>query len=379
MNPHPIAGIPFGLTPIADIEPVHIRDLIRDLVAERDPEKKLAPRSIRNLYGMLHTMFIDARMERLIMANPCELPREALPKKRDKDPLWRSSAHFSREEVERLISDERVPWDRRVINALLFLAGVRWGEMAALRWREFETEFRSHLGRLVIARSFEHRTRRIKAVKTEVPRWVPVHPTLAKILAEWKLGGWAQMMGRAPTADDLIVPNAPTLLHSTGKLLPPELCDQERERVRALKPDDVRHCRMPQLGLKRAREDCAKLGLRGRRNHDARRTMISIARAGGASKDLLGWITHGPPGDVIDGYTTLPWETLCEQVLCIKVERRAGKVIALPVVAATGGGPTETAIGDSRSQVRSQVRLSARADSGNGVGRTGFGPVTSTV
>jgi len=86
VNPHPIAGIPFGLTPIADIEPVHIRDLIRDLVAERDPEKKLAPRSIRNLYGMLHTMFIDARMERLIMANPCELPREALPKKRDKDP-----------------------------------------------------------------------------------------------------------------------------------------------------------------------------------------------------------------------------------------------------------------------------------------------------
>ena len=183
------------------------------------------------------------------------------------------------------------------------------------------------------------------------------------------------MMGRAPTADDLIVPNAPTLLHSTGKVLPPERCDAERERVRALKPNDVRHCRMPQLGLKRAREDCAKLGLRGRRNHDARRTMISIARAGGASKDLLEWITHGPPGDVIDGYTTLPWETLCEQVLCIKVERREGKVIALPVAVAAGGGPTETAIGESRSQVRSQVLLSARAEERNGVGRTGFGNV----
>jgi len=69
------------------------------------------------------------------------------------------------------------------------------------------------------------------------------------------------------------------LLHSTGKALPVNLCEQERERVRALRPDDVRHCRMPQLGLKRAREDCAKLGLRGRRKHDARRAMISLARA----------------------------------------------------------------------------------------------------
>jgi integrase len=184
VSPHRIDGIPFGLMPIADVEPVHIRDLVRDLVAEKDAAKKLAPRSIRNLYGMLHTLFIDARMERLIAANPCELPREALPKKRDKDPLWRSSAHFSREEVELLISDERIPWDRRIINGLLFLGGVRWGEMAALRWCENETEFSGNLGRFVVARSFDHRRRRIKPVKTEVPRWMPVHPTLSKMRAE---------------------------------------------------------------------------------------------------------------------------------------------------------------------------------------------------
>jgi hypothetical protein len=132
---------------------------------------------------------------------------------------------------------------------------------------------------------------------------------------------------------------------------------------------------MPQLGLKRSREDCAKLKLRARRNHDARRTMISIARAGGASKDLLEWVTHGPPGDVIDGYTTLPWETLCQQVECIKIERREGKLIELPRTAAVGSGAaSEASISGPRSQVRSQVPLSARADSGNGVGRTGFGP-----
>lgn len=335
VNPHPVEGVPFGLMALGDIEPVHVRDLIRDLSAETDLTKKLAPRTIRGIYGMLHTMFIDARMERLVSANPCELPRDALPKKRDKDPLWRSSAHFSREEVELLISDDRIPSDRRVLNALLFLAGVRWGEMAALRWREYESQFRNNLGRLVIARSFDHRKRRIKAVKTEVPRWVPVHPTLAKMLAEWKLGGWQHMMGRAPTLDDLIMPNAPTLLHSSGVALATELQEAERERVKKLKPSDIAQCRAPQLGLRRSREDCAMLGLRERRNHDARRTMISLARAAGASKDLLTWVTHGPPGDVIDSYTTLPWETLCQQVAAIKIERREGKLLPIGRAAKT--------------------------------------------
>jgi len=336
INPHPIEGVPFGLMSLADIEPVHVRDLVRDLASEPDLKKRLAPRTIRGIYGMLHTMFVDARMERLITANPCELPRDALPKKRDKDPLWRSSAHFSKEEVEQLISDDRIPVDRKMINGILFLAGVRWGEMAALRWREYEAQFRNDLGRLVIARSFDHRKRRIKAVKTEVPRWVPVHPTLAKMLAEWKAVGWKQMIGRAPTLDDLIVPNAPTLLHSSGVPLAPVLQEAERERVRKLAPGSIDHCRTPQVGLKQSRLDCTKLGMRERRNHDARRTMISLARAGGASKDLLEWVTHGPPGDVIDGYTTLPWETLCQQVASIKIERKEGKVIELR--AASSGG-----------------------------------------
>jgi hypothetical protein len=31
-----------------------------------------------------------------------------------------------------------------------------------------------------------------------------------------------------------------------------------------------------------------------RRQHDARRTFISIARADGARPDILRWATHGP-------------------------------------------------------------------------------------
>jgi hypothetical protein len=35
---------------------------------------------------------------------------------------------------------------------------------------------------------------------------IPVHPVLARLLAEWKLSGWERTYGRAPTPNDLIVP-----------------------------------------------------------------------------------------------------------------------------------------------------------------------------
>jgi hypothetical protein len=32
-----------------------------------------------------------------------------------------------------------------------------------------------------------------------------VHPTLAKLLAAWKLSGWERLFGREPKPDDLVV------------------------------------------------------------------------------------------------------------------------------------------------------------------------------
>jgi hypothetical protein len=61
--------------------------------------------------------------------------------------------------------------------------------------------------------------------------------------------------------------------------------------------------------------DLERIGLRGRRQHDARRTFISLCRSDGARKDLLRLITHGRDGeDVMDSYTELEWKRLCRQV-----------------------------------------------------------------
>ena len=303
-----------GDLPLGEVRPGQIKKLVQELRTKPvrlHPRKKetgkLAPRTVRNIYGVLRTMMADAVGDELIDSNPCQLRRKDLPKKVDKDPTWRATAVFTRREVEVLISDERTPEDRRTLYALIMLAGgLRFGEAAALRWRMYDAEIRP-LGRLLLATSFNTHTGREKSLKTEVPRQVPVHPTLASVLARWRLTGWEAMMGRKPTADDLIVPSR------TGR------------------------CRSANHGLKKFHQDLERLKLRKRRQHDLRRTFISLALGDGARKDILRWITHGSSGDIMDQYVTLPWEALCREMSKLKVGLLKGEVIALPKVAESRG------------------------------------------
>jgi len=287
-----------GHLDMQDVRPRHIRDLVKLLRARG----KLAPRSIRHIYGALHTMFRDAVVDELISANPCILKRGELPRRIDKDPRWRATAVFTRGEVELLLSSEALPPDRHVLYALLALAGLRFGEASALRWQSYDTALEP-LGRLLIASSWCTRKSKEKATKTEQPRSVPVHPVLAGVLAQWKLSGWSLMMGRAPTPNDLIIPS---------------------------RRGANRGCNH---SLVRFREDLARLGLRRRRQHDLRRTFISLARTEGARKDVLERVTHGSSGDIVDLYTELPWSLLCEEVAKLKMSLSTGKILRLPTTA----------------------------------------------
>jgi integrase len=214
---------------------------------------------------------------------PLLLESGELPKKIDKDPTWRSTATYIREEVEQLISDERIPEDRRIYYGLIFLTGMRPDEAVLRRFRDYDSSV-APLGKLLVSSAWDRRRKIEKAVKTEQPRQVPVHATLARLLAAWKLCGFARMTGRAPRPDDLIVPS-------------------RKGKVRNIV-----------LMLRRLHEDLDRLGMRRRRQYDARRTFISLARGDGASKDILRWVTHGPTGDIVDDYTTLPWPALCGEV-----------------------------------------------------------------
>jgi integrase len=206
-----------------------------------------------------------------------------LPKKVDKNPTWRSEAIYTRDEAEQLISDPRILADRRVLYALKFLAGgLRHGEAARLTWRNYAPEAKP-LGRIALGKT-----------KSGVPREVPVHPTLAKILAQWKLSGWSTTYGRRPTADDVIVPT-----RNMTEANPLGTARDATEAQRQLIAD------LDLLGLR------TKAGKRQhRRGHDLRRMFITLARTDGAIDGLLRWVTHGPSSDMIDVHTTPPWSAL---------------------------------------------------------------------
>jgi integrase len=301
---------------LAEIRPRHLVHLVEELRSTG----KLAPRTVHHVYGMLHTLFRDAQLEELIDSNPCVLGPSQLGAKEDKDPEWRATAVYTRAEVECLISSELVPWDRHVVYALQVLAGLRFGEVAGLRWRNYDASAKP-LGQLVIARSYSN-----QSTKTGRPRLMPAHSVLAAMLAEWKMKGWPEMMGRKPTPDDFIVPSREGEMrsrhHSRNKLL-----------------DDLR-----------------RLGMRQRRGHDLRRTFITLARVDGARADLLQMVTHNPSKNIIDIYTSMPWPSLCAEVAKLNVQRRKGELFVLPKAANAENDGPQMAMFDADGEVEPGLR-----------------------
>jgi integrase len=258
--------------------------------------RTLAPRTVRNAYAVVSALFRDAVIDGLIAASPCVLYGAHLPAARDKNPEWRDSAVFELWEVALLIADPRIPRDRRVLYALMFLGCCRFGEASALRWRHYDPKAQP-LGKLRVVESYNTRLKKTTETKAERPRSVPVMPALAAILAEWKLGGWRETvkavngMDRPPGPEDLIVPSRLGKNRSANHMLKKFHADLER------------------LTSEEHPE-----GLRVRRQHDARRTWLSTVLAAGANEAHAKWTAHGPPPTVLSHYTTLPWATLCKVV-----------------------------------------------------------------
>jgi integrase len=288
-----------GKMRVVDVRPKDAYRLVKHLTAT--PSNRggaLAPRTVRGIFFTTRQVFQHLVLEEVIPGNPIVVARGILPRVQDKNPEWRSGAVFTVDEVEQLLSDERIAVHRRVAYAIEFLTGLRTGQVSALRWGDYEPGV-GPLGRLISALSYNSVRKTVKSTKTGVTHEVPVHPTLARVLATWKLTGWRARMKRPPAASDLIVPT----INGTHR--------------------DVRKA------LEDFHEDLERLGLRKRRHYDARRTFISLGLDAGASKDLLQSITHPRPADAFDLYRTPGWAARCQAVAMLKIELREGKLIGL--------------------------------------------------
>lgn len=322
-----------GHMKMAEARPADFRALLAELRAESG----LAQRTLGHIVGLLHKLFADAIHDGWVDSNPVSIPKEERPRKLDKDPRWRRTAVFAPFEAALLIADPRIEEHERVYNATAFFTGMRFpGEAGALRIGDLEAA--RPLDRLTIAQSYSSNLKRAKPTKTQGVRYVPVHRQLAPILAHWLAEGWEKHVGRKPMADDLLLP------HHTGGP------------------------RTKSIAWKAFQRNLQTLGLRARRLYDTRRTFISEALAAGAPKHVLRWITHGPEGDIVDLYTTIPWGALCAAV----------DAFALPLGTVTGGvtatveapgierGANHNPVGSSRTLSSSGwvVEGRSRAESG---------------
>lgn len=280
-----------GTMPLDQVRPRHLADVFRGL------RETLAPRTVRNVYSVVRSLFRDAQIADVLdRPSPAILTHRQLGKVRDGPGFRRREAVYTRAELVTLISDSRIPEDRRVWYALLGVAMLRTGEAAGLRWRSIARA--QPLDRLEVVTSYDR-----GETKTGIERVVPMLPVLSGILAEWRLGGWARTMGRPPTDDDLVCPTTPAVHPRQGPRRTPGSLRDRR------------------WAYKRLRADLVMLGLAHRRAHDLRRTGISLAQDDGADRSILRWATHAPPGDVMSLYTSLAWQTLCREVGKVRIER----------------------------------------------------------
>jgi hypothetical protein len=51
-------------------------------------------------------------------------------------------------------------------------------------------------------------------------------------------------------------------------------------------------------------------------------TFVTLAQVDGARRDLLETISHGPRGDIVSVYTTVPWLALCAEVEKLRISLR---------------------------------------------------------
>ena len=283
-----------GNLSLADVRPRHVIDAVREI------QKAMAPRTLHNTYGLMRVMFRDAALEELIPSNPCMLTRKQLGKKEDKDPSG-APERSSRETSSRRSSRTR-GYRSSVTRS------TRWPVSLDCGWGRSRDCVGGHydptaepLGRLVIAHSYER-----EGTKTGRSREVPVHPTLAGILADWKLRGWADLVGRHPAPDDFV---APTF----------------RGGMRA-----------ERRSWKDLQTDLQALGYRGRRLPRILADVCHARPRRWRAEELLEIVTHSPRGNILDLYTSMPWPSLCEEVAKLKVARKMGQVIALPKVAQAG-------------------------------------------
>lgn len=107
-----------------EVDSLAVRGWVAHLSAGGEGRKPLAPKTIRNIHGVLYSLMQAAVDQRLIRANPCY--RTGLPRVQYQERRYLDDA-----EIGRLLAATPEHW--RPLVVLLVATGIRWSEAAGLR------------------------------------------------------------------------------------------------------------------------------------------------------------------------------------------------------------------------------------------------------
>jgi integrase len=277
---------------LSDVRPRHLAGWIHELRTKTS----LSAKTVRNVYGLACALFRDAAIAGNIEATPCVLVDAQLG---EEDETGEGAGRYSREQLELMIGSTQLSDYQRIFAALGGLAGRRLGEVCGFRWGDLDTSA-VPLWRLTSSRAYDRRP-----TKTSRTSQIPVHPALADMLTAWR-HGWAAMFGRAPTADDPIVPRAP------GKWIDKPGGPHSKKTGGNLMDSILAALAIPPAPKK---------------THALKSTFISLAMEDGASRELIKRITH-TPGNGRDAFARYDraeyWPQLCAEVARLRITPRSG-------------------------------------------------------
>jgi len=302
-----------GSTKLQDLSRADVKKLVAALTAD---DQAMSLKTAKNAFGVFRTMMQEAFDSDLITRDPCgRLPRGTWPSDAQAGAKGKQRREiYPKDEVVRLTTSPLLSPGVLVLNNLFFYTGAREGEVCGLTWRQW-TRDALPLGALAIDWQYDRKPLK----QDEQPRRVPVHPVLAGLLEWWWREGFALTYGRAPKADDFIVPR---------------LAPGRWNKVRTL--GDKSDCHTKSSAYKAFSRGCEKLGIECRTLHSTRHTTITASRRGDATGRLkapLERITHNAKGEIIDCYTQWEWEPLCDAILAISY------AVAAPATPATDPAP----------------------------------------
>lgn len=180
--------LPFiGAMKLSALQPHHIQKAINEM--SKREEKPLSPKSVKNVFGVLHKAMSQAVLNGYVAKNPCDGVQLPRVEKKDISPL-------NEAEIRAFLGAIKGHRNETVFKVALF-TGMRQGELMGLQWNN--VDFKA--GTILVSQQLIHEKKKggvykLAPTKTDGIRKITPAPIVMNWLKEWKIEQSAQRLSK---------------------------------------------------------------------------------------------------------------------------------------------------------------------------------------